>query len=443
MASERMTKFKQTEIAMIPEDWEVIKIEEVLDKIIDYRGKTPKKSNSGIKTLSAKSIKKGRIDYNQTYFISEKTYREWETRGKPEIGDVLLTTEGPLGETAQLDKKDVAIAQRLLVLRGKEKCLDNTYLKYFLMSFIGQHELLSRATGTTVQGIKQSEFRKIQIVKPSFCEQKSIAKILSDIDSKIELNQAMNKTLEAIGQALFKYWFIDFEFPDEDGKPYKSSGAEMVDSELGKIPKDWKVKKLIDICVNITDGSHYSPKENSAGRHFIATVKDMENYDFDLNSCKRISTNDYEKLIRNGCKPEPADILFSKDGTMGVTHLYLGHQNLVLLSSIAIIRPEKKTISNFLYVFLRGNRIQNMIFGGYTSGSALPRIVLKDIKKIPILIPNDSLLEKFNKAFDPIFTKIIKNEEESRILSKIRDSFLPKLISGKIRVNIPEMELKK
>ena len=91
--------------------------------------------------------------------------------------------------------------------------MDNAYLKYFLMSPAGQHELSSKQTGTTVQGIKQSEFRKILIIKPTYKEQKNIAKIMSDLDSKIELNQRMNVTLEAIGQAVFKHWFIDFEFP--------------------------------------------------------------------------------------------------------------------------------------------------------------------------------------------------------------------------------------
>jgi type I restriction enzyme S subunit len=105
----------------IPEDWEVGEIENYLELIIDYRGKTPKKSNSGIRTLSARSVKNGRIDYSQAYFISEKTFKEWEKRGTPKPGDVLLTTEGPLGEVAQLDQQRVALAQRLLGLRGKGK----------------------------------------------------------------------------------------------------------------------------------------------------------------------------------------------------------------------------------------------------------------------------------------------------------------------------------
>jgi len=185
MKSNEQMKIKKTNISTIPEDWEIGEIESYLEKIIDYRGKTPKKSNSGIETLSAKSIKNGRVDYNQVYFISEKTFGEWERRGKPRIGDVVLTTEGPLGEVAQLDKQRVALAQRLIVLRGKENTLDNAYLKYFLMSPIGQHELFARATGTTVQGIKQSEFRKVRIIKSPFPEQRLISKILSDLDAKI------------------------------------------------------------------------------------------------------------------------------------------------------------------------------------------------------------------------------------------------------------------
>lgn len=252
--------FKETEIGRIPEDWQYNKIENYLEKIIDYRGKTPKKSKFGIVTLSAKSIKKGRIDYNQTYTISKDTFQGWETRGKPEIGDVLLTTEGPLGEVAQINRPNVAVAQRLLVLRGKENILDNSYLKYYLISKKGQGELHSKSTGTTVQGIKQSEFRKINILLPPIPEQKAIAKVLSNLDDKINLNNEMNKTLEEIGQALFKRWFIDFDFPDEDGNPYRASGGEMVHSEeLGKeIPKGWKVGKLGDYVILVKGVSYKS-----------------------------------------------------------------------------------------------------------------------------------------------------------------------------------------
>lgn len=172
-------------------------MEEALEVIIDYRGKTPKKSDSGIPTLSAKSVKNNYIDYSLCYYISSNEYKRFMVRGFPKVGDVLLTTEAPMGAVARLDRDDVAIAQRLLTLRGRENILDNEYLLYFLQSSIGQSLLKARETGTTVTGIKQAEFKKIQINVPEIGVQKKIGRFLRTLDEKIEINNKINKNLAA------------------------------------------------------------------------------------------------------------------------------------------------------------------------------------------------------------------------------------------------------
>lgn len=172
-------------------------MEDALEEIIDYRGKTPKKSDSGIPTLSAKSVKNNHIDYSSCYYISPDEYKRFMVRGFPKIGDVLLTTEAPMGVVARLDRDDVAIAQRLLTLRGKENVLDNEYLLYFLQSSSGQSLLRARETGTTVTGIKQAEFRKIQINIPEISVQKKIGGFLRVLDEKVEINNKINKNLVA------------------------------------------------------------------------------------------------------------------------------------------------------------------------------------------------------------------------------------------------------
>ena len=175
----------------------VYTMEDALEVIIDYRGKTPKKSEKGIPTLSAKSVKNNHIDYDSCYYISSDEYKRFMVRGLPQIGDVLLTTEAPLGMVAQLDRNDVGIAQRLLTLRGKQGILDNEYLLYYLQSPIGQALLRARETGTTVTGIKQSEFRKIQIDIPDIENQRKIGGILRRLDDKIAVNDNINKNLAA------------------------------------------------------------------------------------------------------------------------------------------------------------------------------------------------------------------------------------------------------
>ncbi len=168
---------------------------EVIDTFIDYRGKTPKKTKSGIPLITAKIVKNGFIE-KPTEFISEDNYDAWMKRGIPCYGDVVLTTEAPLGQVAQIKtNKKIALAQRIITLRGRSGVLDNSYLKYYLQSTKGQAELRSRSTGSTVSGIKNSELRKIQISFPSFALQKKIASILSSLDDKIELNNKINDNL--------------------------------------------------------------------------------------------------------------------------------------------------------------------------------------------------------------------------------------------------------
>lgn len=172
-------------------------MEEVLEAIIDYRGKTPQKSETGIPTLSAKTVKNNFINYADCYFISEEEYKRFMVRGFPKVGDILLTTEAPLGQVARLDRDGVALAQRLITLRGKHGVLDNDYLLYFLQSPHGQALLKARETGTTVTGIKQAEFRKIVIELPEYSVQRKICSILRSIDDKIVTNNKINDNLAA------------------------------------------------------------------------------------------------------------------------------------------------------------------------------------------------------------------------------------------------------
>jgi len=191
-------------------EWSVHNLEDCMEAIIDYRGKTPEKTKSGIPLITAKVVKGGRIEPTDEYIAAED-YDSWMRRGLPKAGDVVMTTEAPLGEIAQLGSEQVALAQRLITLRGKQNLLDNRFLKFLMQSDDVQVQLRARASGTTVLGIKQSELRKTTLTLPPLDEQRAIAHILGTLDDKIELNRRMNETLEAMARALFKSWFVDFE----------------------------------------------------------------------------------------------------------------------------------------------------------------------------------------------------------------------------------------
>lgn len=143
-----------------PDDWQLHNVEDCMAAIIDYRGKSPQKTDSGIPLVTAKIVKGGRI-LRPEEFIDPARYDDWMRRGYPRSGDVVMTTEAPLGEVAQLDGTKVALAQRLITLRGRNEILDNTFLKFLIQSEFVQDQLKARATGTTVLGIRQSELRKV------------------------------------------------------------------------------------------------------------------------------------------------------------------------------------------------------------------------------------------------------------------------------------------
>ncbi|QDL12103.1 hypothetical protein DP113_04635 [Brasilonema octagenarum UFV-E1] len=184
-----------------PDTWQILPLEDCMAAIIDYRGKTPTKTLSGIPLITAKIVKDGRINEPQEY-IAPKNYDLWMRRGFPERGDVLMTTEAPLGEIAQLDGRKVALAQRLITLRGKPGVMDNTYLKFLMLSSFVQEQLHARATGTTVLGIRQSELRKVDLVIPPFFEQQKISQPLRIIEDKIGANEQESQTLASIRDTL-------------------------------------------------------------------------------------------------------------------------------------------------------------------------------------------------------------------------------------------------
>lgn len=183
----------------------------------------------------------------------------------------------------------------------------------------------------------------------------------------------------------------------------------------------WTSMLLTDLCKVITDGSHYSPKESPEGTRLIGTVKDMTEFGFELTDCKKITEEDYHKIVKNGCKPEKGDVLFSKDGTMGLVQYFKGDVDIVLLSSIAILKPDLQRVDgNFLAYALKNPLTNKYIRDNFRSGSALPRIVLKDIKKLVLNVPiNLSEQAQIASIFTSIDEKIELNLKMNKTLEAI------------------------
>lgn len=382
-----------------------MKMEDALDALIDYRGKTPKKSKTGIMTLSAKSVKNNHIDYSQCYFISEEEYEKFMVRGFPKKGDILLTTEAPLGLVARLDRNDVAIAQRLLTLRGKENVLDNDYLLYYLQSPIGQASLKARETGTTVTGIKQAEFRKIEIEIPDYEVQKKVSGILRVIDKKIELNNAINNNLLEQVLTLYRNKFVD----TANNERVICRADEYFDISIGKTPPrkepQWFSTNPQDVTwVSISD-------MGTCGLYISSSSEQLTKQAVERHNVKVVPNN---------------TVLLSFKLTVG--RIAITNGEMTTNEAIAHFKTDKKEINEYLYCYLKYFNYQTM---GSTSSIATA-VNSKIIKGMPFVVPTNDELEEFHGFAAPMFAKIKANQIETDNLTALRDTLLPKLMSGEL-----------
>ncbi len=180
----------------IPEHWHILSLRRVVKDFVDYRGQTPEKIDKGVPLITARNVKDGFLSFQDSQdFISSDLYENWMVRGLPEIGDVLVTTEAPLGNVAQIVDSNVALAQRLILLKTYSEIIYNDYLKYYFMSIGGKSELLSQATGSTAEGIKASKFKGILVCVPPLSQQRKIADYLDRETQKIDALIAAKKRL--------------------------------------------------------------------------------------------------------------------------------------------------------------------------------------------------------------------------------------------------------
>ncbi len=424
-------------------EWISLPLEDCLAALIDYRGKTPSKTASGIPLITAKIVKAGRIE-TPNEFIANADYDEWMRRGIPKAGDVVITTEAPLGEVAQLGSERVALAQRLIALRGKEGLLDNRFLKFLIQSENVQDQLRARASGTTVLGIKQSELRKITLTLPQIVEQRAIAHVLGTLDDKIELNHRISETLEAMTRSLYKSWFVDFDpvrakaegrdpgLPKDLADVFPDS---FEDSDLAEIPKGWRLTTIGDLS-DVVGGSTPSTKEPSywdGGEHHWATPKDLSALTVPaLLETERLITDAGVTQISSGLLPR-GTLLLSSRAPIG--YLAIAEVPVAINQGFIAMKP-KPEISNLFLLFWA--EFSHEMILSRANGSTFLEISKGNFRPIPVITPTKEVMAAFDERVRPLYRRIVENERESRTLAVLRGALLPKLVSGELRISDPE-----
>ena len=333
-------------------------------------------------------------------------------------GDLILSNSMSFGR-AFITLIDGYIHDGWLRLRCNEERLDKEFLYYFLTSNLAQNQFKAVATGSVVNNLKSDTVKAVRIDLPPLEEQRRIAAMLSMIDAKIKCNEEINENLEQQALALFRHYFMDYE-------PYG-----------GSAPADWTEVSLDDVCTRITDGSHYSPADAPDAPYPMYSVKDMETYGFNSSSCKHITEEEFHKMQKNDCVPRLNDILVAKDGSyLKEIFICSEEKDEAILSSIAIFRPNTEIIMpEILLYLLKQPSVRKDVGDNYVSGSALPRIVLKDFKKYTFLLPPMVEQLKIGSVLHAIRMQTKANIDEIQSLSTLRDTLLPRLMSGELDVS--------
>lgn len=408
-------------------EWKEYKLGDIVNLVIDYRGKTPLKlggswSDSGYRALSAKNIKTGQIVNEESIrFVDDDLYHKW-MKDEVQRGDILITSEAPFGQIYFWDSEEkIVLSQRLFCLRLSNKVYPQ-FVYYYMTTHAFQHELDGRATGTTVVGLRQPELMKCRIKLPSYNEQIAIASILKSLDDKIEINRRINENLEQQAQALFKSWFVDFE-------PFKN--GEFVESELGMIPKGWRVGTLNELCCFISRG--LTPKYDETSEELILGQTCVRNNIVTLNNARK-----HRPKTKNDKWVQQWDVLLNSTGigSLGrVGIVYFNMDNVAIDSHITVVRTSCPLYRHYVgrNLLSRQLEFENMAVGS-TGQTELPR---DRVKAMPIIIPSHDAMDKFNAIIEPMAISMYSNIMESRRLAEIRDTLLPKLMSGELKVNEP------
>lgn len=392
-------------------------LSEAIELVIDYRGKTPKKlggdwSTSGYRALSAKNIKTGSIVQPETIrYVDEDLYKKW-MKDEVQREDIFITSEAPFGQIYYWDSDEkIVLSQRIFALRTKKEFCSK-YLYYYMTTPEFQAELDARATGTTVVGLRQPELLKCKIKYPPVEVQRKIAGVLGALDDKIELNNKINQNLELQAQALFKSWFVDKINPNR--KTIKAE--EFFNITIGKTPPrkepEWFSKNTNDIkWISISDMGNCGLYISDSSEYLVP-----------------------ESISKFNVKIVPDNtVLLSFKLTVG--RIAITDGEMATNEAIAHFGTNKKEINEYLYYYLKNFNFQTM---GSTSSIATA-VNSKIIKSMPFVMPEESELKDFHSVISPMFAQIKANQRENIQLSALRDTLLPKLMSGKINVDNVEV----
>lgn len=346
-----------------------------------------------------------------------------------ETNDLLFCVRGSTTGKMNWSDQKYAIGRGIGAIRHRKGAVLNPFIKGLIEYHLPN--LLQSATGSTFPNVSREQLNGLKIIVPGIRTQTAIAEILSSLDDKIELNNKINQELENLAQTLFKHWFIDFEFPNENGEPYKSSGGEMEESELGEIPKGWKVKQIENLTVNMNSGGTPSTRRSDYYEGNINWYSTKELKDrFLFESERMISNIGLENSSAKIFPPNTVVMAIYAAPTVGRLGV-LSEEAAFNQAALGFVA--KKEIG-YEYLFLLLKHLRNEL-NNLANGAAQQNLNVGIVKNYKINYPTNDLFNSFMPIISPLFKSIKNNQIENSELKKTRDYLLPKLISGELEIN--------
>lgn len=405
-----------------------------LNEVLTLNPTLKLKKNTIAKKIAMENIK----EYQKK--IDSYTYSEFKSGSKFMNGDTLLARITPClenGKTAYvdiLDEDEIAFGStEFFVLRPKDNLMDSHFLYYLMRTNEIRNTIIKSMTGTSGRQRAQKEsILEYEFCLPSLKIQTAIAKLLKNLDDKIETNKKIIANLEELSQTLFKRWFVDFEFPDENGNPYKSSGGEMIDSELGEIPERWSLgnfenlgkivgggtpsKKVSEYYTKQKEIPWITPKDLSKNKNTYIYHGEQDITELGLNKSSA-------KLINKD------SVLFSSRAPIG--YIAIAGQEVTTNQGFKSIEVDKNINPYYVFFLLK---YKLPIIEQTASGSTFKEISGKGMKSIPIILPIIETINKYGNIVESYFEKIKVLEKENQKLIQLRNTLLPKLMSGEIEI---------
>ncbi|PLR94846.1 restriction endonuclease subunit S [Bacillus sp. T33-2] len=404
-------------------EWKQITIESSKIELIDGdRGKNYPKKNEMFEKghtlfLNNKNIINDYLDVSTGEYISvekDKVLR----KGKLQRNDIVLSTRGSVGNVGYFHKyipfDNIRINSGMVIIRNLDEDINTNFLYHLLKSPSSKKQYQELMSGSVQNQLPIRDLKKLKLNIPPLHIQEKIAEVIDSIESKINLNKHILANIEQLTQTLFNRWFFEFEFPNENGEPYKSSGGELVESEFGLIPKGWMIKELGQI-LDLDYGKPLKKENRENGKYPVYGSNGMVDY--------------HKEFLVKG-----PGIIVGRKGNPGTVNFEIS-DFYPIDTTFYVTKKDQRCSWVFLYLLLLNQNLPSL-----SADSAVPGLNRNVAYKNKVIIPDMDIIDQFDKITSPIFERKYNLKEETLVLESIRNSLLPKLLSGEIDIPIESEE---